>query len=266
MSQTAPFLLAHRYLLIQLARREVLLRYRGSVLGIGWSFLHPLLLLLVFTLVFGGVFGGRWDSQTSSKTGFDMALFIYCGLAVFTPFSEVISSAPRILFAHQHLVRKVVFPVELLPLTSFIAANVHAAAHFVLLILAVALHGKLEPTALLLPLVLLPAWLTTLGLAWMFAAAGAYVRDIGHGMPVLTQLMMFGMPVFYPSTASPGLLQTLNYFNPIAQSIENLRRIMLEHAMPNWSHWGLMLALSLICVLGGHLFFKRCREEFADVL
>jgi lipopolysaccharide transport system permease protein len=259
-------IIAHRYLLGQLIRREVLARYRGSALGIGWSFIHPLLLLLVFTLVFGGVFGGRWGGAAAGKTGFDMALFIYCGLAVFVPFAEVIGSAPKILLTNQHLVRKVVFPLETLPLASLAAASIHGAAHIFLLILAVMLTGQIHTSALLVPLILLPAWILTLGLAWWLAAAGAYLRDIGHGMPVLTQLLMFGMPVFYPGIAAPELLRAVNTYNPIAVSIEDLRLVLIPGSSPDWVHWSLMVFIATTCALAGYAFFNRCREEFADVL
>lgn len=257
---------AHRHLLGQLIQREVLVRYRGSILGIGWSFLHPLLLLAAYTLVFGGIFGGRWGAENSGKTGLDIALFIYCGLAVFVPLSEAVVSAPKLLLANQHFVRKVVFPLEILPLASLVAASIHGAAHLGLLAVAAILSGHLHATALLMPLVLLPAWLSALGLGWLLAAAGAYLRDIGHGMPILMQLVMFALPVFYPSSAAPALLQSINRINPIAVAIEDLRRILIDGAPPDWSGWLAMSCLGAALAIAGHLFFSRCREEFADVL
>jgi lipopolysaccharide transport system permease protein len=261
-----PSLFAHRYLLGQLIRREVLARYKGSALGIGWSFLHPLLLLFAFTLVFGGVFGGRWGSGDGGKTGFEMALFIYCGLAVFVPFSEVIGGAPKLLLANQHFVRKVVFPLEILPVAGLIAASIHGVAHLALLAAAAMLSGHINASALLVPLILIPAWLLTLGLAWGLAAAGVYVRDIGHGTPVLMQLLMFGLPVFYPNSAAPGPLRMLNHFNPVAQAIEDLRGALMAGTAPAWDRWFLMLCLGTACAILGYAFFARCREEFADVL
>jgi lipopolysaccharide transport system permease protein len=261
-----PSLIAHRYLLGQLIRREVLARYRGSALGIGWSFLHPLLLLFAFTLVFGGVFGGRWGGNPEGQTGFAMALFIYCGLAVFVPFAEVIGNAPRVLVANQHFVRKLVFPLETLPLAALAAATIHGIAHVLLLVVASMLAGHVHATALLVPVLLLPAWLLTLGLAWAFAAAGAYVRDIGHGMPVFTQLLMFGLPVFYPVSAAPDPLRAINLFNPVAVAMEDLRNALVAGSPPDWERWFLMLGLGAMCALLGHAFFIRCREEFADVL
>lgn len=257
---------SHRYLIDQLVRREVLLRYRGSILGLGWSFLYPLLMLFAFTLVFGGVFGGRWGGADGGMSGFEMALFIYCGLALFAPFSEVVVSAPKLLLVHQNFVKKVVFPTQVLPLVSLLAASLHGTVHIALLILAALLTGHAHATVLLIPLILAPAWLMTLGLAWFLTAAGAYVRDLAHGMPVLMQLLMFMLPVFYPSNAAPEFLRTINQFNPLAIAIEDLRRALLNGESPDWMIWFGLLLVGLVCLVLGYVFFARCREEFADVL
>ena len=261
-----PSLIANRYLISQLVRREVLLRYRGSALGIGWSFFYPLLLLFAFTLVFGGVFGGRWGEGNGGKSGFEMALFIYCGLAVFTPFSEVITNTPRLLLAHQNFVKKIIFPTEILPLVSMLAASIHAVANLLLLVIGALLAGHNHLTLLILPVVLLPVWLITLGFAWFLTAAGAYVRDLAHGVPVLAQLLMFILPVFYPSSAAPGILQAVNSINPLATAMEDLRRVILLGQSPLWSAWIQMLAVGIACSLVGYAFFLHCKEEFADVL
>lgn len=256
----------HHYLIGQLVRRDVLLRYRGSLLGIGWSFLYPLLLLSAFTLVFGGVFGGRWGSGIGGMKGLELALFIYCGLVVFTPFSEVVTSAPRLLLGNQNFIKKIIFPSEILPMVALLSASVHGMAHLILLLIAALLAGHAHGSLLLAPVALLPAWLFTLGLAWLFTAAGAYVRDLAHGMPVLVQLLMFLSPVFYPLAAAPGPLRTLHTLNPLAMAMEDLRRTVLMGLPPDWHTWLLMLLVGLVSSVIGYAFFMRCREEFADVL
>ena len=259
-------LVANRYLIYQLVRREVVLKYRGSVLGLGWSFLYPLLLLAAFTLVFGGVFGGRWGDGNQGKSVIEMALFIYCGLTVFTPFAEVITNAPRLLLSNQNFVKKIIFPTEILPVVSLLAASIHALAHLALLALGAVLTGQVHPGGLLLPVILLPVWLFTLGLAWVITAAGAYLRDLAHGIPVLTQLLMFVLPVFYPGNAAPDLLKTLNAYNPLALAMEDMRRILLAGLLPEWNAWFTTFAIGVACTVTGYAFFMRCREEFADVL
>lgn len=200
----------------------MLVKYRGSVLGIGWSFLYPLLLLFAFTLVFGGVFGGRWGEAESARSGIDMALFIYCGLAVFTPFSEVITSTPRLLLVNQNFIKKMISPVEILPVVAVLAALIHGTVQLLLLAGAAFVAGHRYPTMLVAPLVMVPVWLFTLGAAWFLAAAGAYLRDLAHGMPVLAQFLMFVLPVFYPAAAAPGVLRGLNAVNPLALTIERI--------------------------------------------
>ena len=259
-------LVANRYLIYQLVRREVVLKYRGSVLGLGWSFLYPLLLLAAFTLVFGGVFGGRWGEASEGRSGIHMALFIYCGLAVFTPFAEVMTNAPRLLLSNQNFVKKIVFPTEILPVVSLLAASLHGLAHLALLALGAFLTGHRHPSALLITIVLLPAWLFTLGLAWFITAAGAYLRDLAHGIPVLAQFLMFVLPVFYPGNAAPGVLKTLNTYNPLARAMEDMRGVLLTGQYPDWTIWLSTFAMGAASALLGYVFFMRCREEFADVL
>lgn len=256
----------NRYLLGQLVRRDVLLKYKGAYLGIGWSFLYPLLLLVAFTLVFGGVFGGRWSNSGEGMHGFELALFIYCGLTVFSPFSEVISVAPRLLLANQNFIKKIIFPTEILPLVTLLSASVRGIAHLLLLLLAALITGHVHASMLLTPIALLPVWLFTLGLSWFITAAGAYVRDLAHGMPVLVQLLMFLSPVFYPLAAAPGFLRTLHTINPLALAMEDMRRTVIMGLPPDWGNWMVMLATCLVFAALGYAFFMRCREEFADVL
>lgn len=253
----------HHYLIGQLVRREVLLKYRGSYLGIGWSFLYPLILLAAYTLVFGNILGARWGN---ARNGLELTLFIYCGLLVFTPFMEVLNSAPRLLHGHQNYVKKIIFPTEILPLVSVLAATAHGLVNVLLLVVVSLLAGHAHPSLLLIPLALLPAWLFTLGLAWMLAAAGAFIRDLVHVMPVFAQLLLFLSPVFYPLDAAPGALRGFHRFNPLAIAIEDVRRTALEGLPLLGSNWLFMLSVGLITALLGHAIFQRLREDFADVL
>lgn len=256
----------HRYLVWQLVRRDVLLKYKGAYLGIGWSFLYPLLLLTAFSIVFSGVFGGRWKGGSTGMKGMELTLFIYCGLVVFTSFSEVISTAPRLLLANQNFIKKIIFPTEVLPLVSLLSSCVHGAANLIILILAALISGHTHASAFLVPVVLLPAMLFSLGLAWFLTAAGAYIRDLAHGMPVLMQMLIFILPVFYPLDASPAFLRAFNAFNPLSLAMEDMRRIILYGLPPNWTLWLIMLLIGLFSAILGYIFFIFCKEEFADVL
>lgn len=257
------FVYRYHYLIGQLVRRDVILKYRGSFLGIAWSFLYPLLLLSVFTLVFGNIIGSKWSTRGS---GIDLALFIYCGLLVFTPFAEVFNAAPRLLQNYQAYVKKILFPTEILPVVSVLTASVHGLVNLLVLSLAAVYAGHQHPLLLLAPLVLLPAWLFLLGCAWILTAMGAYVRDLIHLMPVLTQLMMFLSPVFYPIEAAPPLLQQFSQINPLAMTILDMRKVVLNGDSPHWGHWLLMLLACLGMAILGYVFFRRCKEDYADVI
>lgn len=257
----------HRYLIGQLVRRDVILKYRGSYLGIGWSFLYPLLLLATFTVVFGGVFDGRWArGQNDGMKSLDLALFMYCALVVFNPFSEVATATPRLMLANQNLVKRIIFPTEILPLVTLLSASVHGLTHVFILALISMLAGHAHVTVVVAPIVLLPVWLFTLGVAWLFSVLGVYVRDLAHGMPVIMQLCMFLLPVFYPLTAAPSFLRTLHAFNPIAMAMEDMRRTVIMGLWPDWGAWFLMSVVGLFFAAAGYATFMRCKEEFADVL
>ncbi|MES2536577.1 MAG: ABC transporter permease [Pseudomonadota bacterium] len=257
-------LFRHRYLIGQLTRRDVLLKYRGSYLGLAWSFLYPLLLLSAFTFVFGKILGARWPQPAGQAAPF--ALIMYCGLIVFNIFAEVANGAPRLILGYQSYVKKIIFPVEILPLVLVTSAWIHAAINLLMLLLAIALFGELHPTMLLTPIVLLPMVFFSFGLAWFLSAAGVFVRDMVHVMPVLVQVFMFLSPVFYAVSAVPQSLRWFYQLNPLSAVIEDLRRVTLWGEMPHWGSWSITLALSLVMAFAGYLIFMRGKEEFADVL
>jgi lipopolysaccharide transport system permease protein len=258
-------LFGHRYLIAQLTRRDVLLKYRGSYLGIGWSFLYPLLLLAAFTFVFGKVLGSRWP-QSEGHGGAPLSLIMYCGLIVFNVFSEVAGAAPRLIQGYQSYVKKIVFPVEILPVVLVATACTHAVINLVILLLAVALMGNMHITLLLIPIVMLPMVFFAFGIAWLLAAAGVFIRDLSHVMPVFIQIFMFLSPVFYAVSTVPEYLHWFYWINPLSAVIEDLRIVALSGEMPNWGKWILTLLVSLITAIVGYASFQRGREEFADAL
>jgi lipopolysaccharide transport system permease protein len=257
-------LLRHRYLIGQLTRRDVLLKYRGSYLGIAWSFLYPLLLLSTFTFVFGNILGSRWPQPAGHATPF--ALIMYCGLIVFNIFSEVASAAPRLILGYQSYVKKIIFPVEILPVVLVATAWIHAAINLVILLLATVLFTEVHSTIVLIPIVLLPMVFFSFGLAWFLSATGVFVRDLVHVMPVFVQIFMFLSPVFYAVSAVPHYLHWFYKLNPLSAVIEDLRRVALWGEMPHWGSWSITLSVSLITAIVGYIFFVRGKEEFADVL
>lgn len=252
-------------LIAQLAQREVMARYRQSWLGSAWLLLMPLLMLLVYTLVFREVFQVRWAPPGESALTF--ALRIYAGLAVFTFFAEFINRTPTLIVEQAHLVKKVVFPVQLLCWASLAAALVHLGVSALLLVLMRWWSlGALPWSALALPLVWLPLVLLCLGLGWALSALGTFVRDIGQFLSMLMSALVFLSPVFFPVEVLPRHLQAWMWLNPLAPVMTQTRRVLLEGQWPDWHSWGLSLLMGAALALAGAWLFRRLRPGFADVL
>lgn len=256
----------HRDVVARLAAREVLARYRGSLLGILWSFLNPLLLLAAFTFVFSVVFESRWDVSTGGRA--DFALVLFAGLVVYWCFSDCAGRAPDLVLENAALVKRVVFPLEVLPWVVLLAALFHACVGVgVLLAARLALGGGAPPpTALLFPLVLAPVALLSLGCSWFLASLGVYVRDVRQVVPVGLTLLLFLSPIFYPLEAVPDGMRTAVALNPLALLVEQMRGVLLFGRVPDpaallavtLSGWGVAWL--------GLVWFTRTRRGFADVL
>lgn len=255
----------HRQLVWQLTRREVLGRYRGSLLGIAWAVGNPLLMLAVYTLVFGYIFRARWGEGVD--TAGEYALVLFCGLTVFGIFSEVVSRAPSLILANPNYVKKVVFPVDCLPWVLIGAALFHAAASLsVLLIAQLLIRGVLPWTVLWLPVVLLPLVLLAVGAAWLLASLGVYLRDVGHLVNALVTVLLFLSPVFYPAASLPAPLHRVLLLNPLTAVLESARAVLLWGQSPDWPLLVPCLLVGALAAWLGWLWFDRTRSGFADVL
>ena len=259
-SLSSPFI--NRYLLGQLIKRDVLLRYRGAMFGVAWMFLNPLIMLAIFAFVFGQIFQARWPQQDG---GAPFWLVLYSGLIAFNIFAEAVSRAPAAVRSHPSYVKKIIFPVEILPLVPLGAAMVHGAFNYLILLAALAWTGHLTSSALLYPLALLPLLLLALGLAWFLAAWGVFIKDMSQIVPPFVQMLMFLSPVLYPASAVPAVLRPFYQFNPLGSVIEACRNVALGHPA-NWAQWTIALLLGLTAACLGHAFFRHSRDEFADVL
>jgi len=255
----------HRYLIYVLTKNEVVKRYKGSYIGIGWSFLTPLMMLGIYTLVFGEILQARWSSQAGGAVKF--ALVIYCGQNIFTLVSEAVSRAPSLVVSNPHFVKKVIFPLEILPITIVGSALLNSILSFLVLGLFVGFsHGGLSWTFILLPIVLGPIVLFVLGLCWFFSSLGTYIRDIETVIPLALTGLLFLSPVFYPLSAVPAKLQFLFYLNPLTYPIEEVRGILLWGITPSWGNLLLEWFAGLITMIAGYTWFQKTKEGFADVL
>lgn len=259
----------NRALIFQMSRREVLGRYKGSILGLLWSFLNPLLMLSVYTFFFAVVFKSRWGGTvtevTESKTQF--AVILFAGMIVHSLFSEVLSRAPGLILSNINYVKKVVFPLEILAVISMLTALFHSMVSiFVLLIVFVAFNGYLHWTVIFLPLVIIPFVSLIMGLAWILASVGVYVRDVGQSIGLAMTVLMFLSPVFYPVSALPSFLQPWIMLNPLTIIIEQVREVVVWGQMPNWSYLGLYALIALFVSWIGFAWFQKTRKGFADVV
>ena len=263
--EMATSLWRNRGLAIALTKREVIGRYRGSFMGILWSFFNPVFMLTVYTFVFSVVFKARWGGGSDSKTEF--ALILFAGMIVFNLFSECINRAPGLILSNVNYVKKVVFPLEILPAVVLGAALFHLLVSvLVWLIFYIVFFGMPHLTLLLFPFILLPLVLLTLGLSWILASLGVYLRDVGQIVGVITTALMFLTPIFYPVTALPERYQTFLLLNPLTPVIEQTRQALVWGNVPEIKFWVLSLIASVVIAWLGFAWFQKTRKGFADVL
>ena len=256
----------NRHLIVQMTRREVVGRYKGSALGLAWSFLTPILMLAVYTFVFSVVFKARWGTDgDESKTQFALVLFV--GMIVHGLFAEVLNRAPGLILSNVNYVKKVVFPLDVLPVIAMGAALFHASISLAVLLIAFALfNGYLHWTIIFIPVVLLPLVILTLGVAWIFASLGVFLRDVGQTVGIITTMMLFLAPIFYPVTALPEEVRPLIMANPLTFIIEEARGVVILGRMPEWTGLGIYTLAATAVAWAGFAWFQKTRKGFADVL
>ena len=256
----------NRQLIWQMTRREVLGRYRGSLLGMAWSFITPLIMLIVYTFVFSVVFNARWNAG-GDESKIDFAIVLFTGMIVFGLFAEIVNRAPGLIVSNVNYVKKVVFPLEILSWVTLGSVLFHSVISLTVLLLVQLVINRFLPwTILFFPLVLLPLILASLGTAWFLAALGVYVRDIGQVTTVFTTVLMFLSTVFYPISALPEYYQTWLRLNPLVLIITESRKVLIFGSLPDWLSLGAALFVSFAIAFSGFWWFQKTRKGFADVL
>lgn len=255
----------NRSLIWTLVVRDVASRYRGSLMGVLWSFFNPMFMLAVYTFVFSVVFKSRWNSASESRAEF--ALILFAGLLIFNLFSECLSRAPGLILSNVNYVKKVVFPLEILPWVSVGSALFQMMISLCVWTLFYLLLKGMPPLSMvLLPVLLVPLVLLTMGLSWMVASLGVYVRDISQLISIFLTALMFLTPIFYPIAALPQRYQQIIMLNPTTLVIEQVRGILFFGTMPDWPLFFVYAAISLMTAWAGFAWFQKTRKGFADVL
>lgn len=255
----------NRSLIKAMVVREVTGRYRGSVFGILWSFFNPVFMLAVYTFVFSVVFKARWNAGSDSRTEF--ALLLFAGLIVFNLFAECVNRAPSLILSNVNYVKKVVFPLEILPWVVLGSATFHALISLgVWFLFYIILFGLPHVTVLLLPLASLLLLLFVMGLSWVLASLGVYLRDVSQFIGIVTSVLMFLSPIFYPASALPEKYRHLLFLNPLFPIIEATRDVLFWGKVPDMKILSVYLLGALMVAWLGFAWFQKTRKGFADVL
>lgn len=256
----------NRGLIVTLTKREVLGRYKGSLIGLMWSFLNPIMLLTLYTLIFSGIFNAGKNIMHGERH-FDYAFFLFIGLIVHGMLVEVLAQAPTLIIRNANFVTKVPFPIEILPVVQLLVACMHACISiFLLLVMICIFQGGLRLQILLLPALMVPYALFILGAALMLSSLGVYLRDLGHLIGFGLTVVLFASPIFYSLDAVPSNLQNLLYLNPLTFTIEQARDLVFSTSLFNVKgYFAYFIACVLFCWLG-YVCFQKSRRGFANVL
>ncbi len=257
----------HRSLVRQLFVREIQSRYRGSILGLLWSFVTPLLMLFIYTFVFKYIFKARWSVPGNDGEVLNFAMMLFLGLIIHGMIADILNRSPGLILENVNFVKKVVFPLEILPVVVLLSALFNFIVGFILLLgfVVVELH-TIPVTALLAPLIFVPYLLMLLGISWMLAALGVYIRDIQHITGTLATLLLFLSPIFYSIDILPEYLQKLILLNPIAVIVEAFRSVVIYGEIPEYLSLLVYSGVAVLMALMGYFLFQRSKRGFADVL
>jgi lipopolysaccharide transport system permease protein len=255
----------HWRLIYEMIKREVIGRYRGAMMGLLWSFFTPVLMLMVYTFVFSVIFKSRWVGGTGSRAEF--AIVLFAGLMIFNLFSECINRAPSLVLSNPNYVKKVIFPLEILPVVAFGSALFHFfVSVLVWLLFYLIIFGLPSAQALWLPVVLLPLALLCIGLSWCLASLGVFLRDVGQVIGVITTVLMFMSPIFYSVESLPERFRRFMYISPITYFVEQTRDLLVWDKGMHWLPWFKVMLLSTVIASLGFAWFQKTRKGFADVI
>lgn len=256
----------HRLLIWQLLKRDIQSRYRGSALGLLWSLVTPVIMLSIYTFVFQQVFKARWsDNQGATTLGFAVILFL--GLSLNGLLSDILIKSPTLITSNQNYVKKIVFPLEALSWITLFSAFFTFLTNFILLLVLILAELKSVPlTALWLPIILLPYCILLMGISWVLAALGVYLRDIQQVMGTLSTLLLFLSPVFYSADALPSAVRGWLFLNPLAYVVEASRAVLIYGRLPDFIGLAIYSIAALMIAYMGHWFFRKVRPGFADVI
>lgn len=254
-------------LIREMVNREIQGRYRGSVFGIVWSMITPLLMLGIYTFVFGFIFKSRWIANDGEASTWEFSVILFSGLIIFQIMADTLTRAPTLIIDNANYVKRVVFPIEILIIVSIGNALFHALISIIVLMpILFIVFGQLHFTILWAPIVLLPFLILICGLGWILCSLGTYLRDIGQFIGTAVTALLFLSPIFFPPTALPDWLQPWLNLNPLTTPVTQLREVMIFGHHPDFVSLAIYSGISVGIGLAGYAWFQKTRKGFSDVL
>ena len=255
----------HFSLVVQMAKRDVISRYRGSFAGLLWSFFNPLLMLAIYTFVFGVIFKSRWNENTTNH--FQYAVVLFAGLNINTFFAECANKATTVILENTNFVKRVVFPLETLTWSTICSGLFHLfVSTIVLLVISPFIMGGIPWTIVMFPVVVICFLPFVAGTVWLLASLGVYFRDLKQLVSIVTMALMFLAPILYPATLIPERFRLALYFNPLTIIVEASQNVLIWGKLPQWDHLSVYLLASLPFAWVAFAWFEKTRKGFADVL
>jgi len=261
-------------LLWQLGCRDIQTRYKGSVLGLLWSLITPILTVSLYTFLFSGVFHAQWGEDFGNAKTLDAspshgqyAMILFTGLMLHTFLADIMQRAGWVVTQQANLVKKVVFPLHVLPAVVVFSSIFQIMVSLLVLLLALLLTGQSAHLSWIgLPLLLLPFVILGLGMAWLLGALGVFLRDLNQLMGWLVTALLFSAPVLYPLKTVSQKMGAWLYLNPLTYMVEEWRQVIYAGSWPHWDQWGVYLLFSMVFAWLGYLLFGKMKKGFADVL
>jgi lipopolysaccharide transport system permease protein len=255
----------HRNLTRELAKRDILGRYRGANFGLMWSLMAPLMLLAIYTIAFGEILGSRWNQASGDSAAFGMVLFL--GIMVHGFFAECFARSPRLMLENTNYVKRVVFPLHVLPWSVVLSALFHLGMNLVVFcVLNLLVFSSFSPYVLLAPLVVAPLVLMTVATCWFVAALGVYVRDISQAVPVVVTALLFLSSAIVPVDVLPERYRLVFELNPLTFFIDQVREVALWGRLPDWSGIAVRAVVGLVLLYVSYGWFRVSSRGFADVI
>jgi len=254
----------HGSLIANFVKRDLQARYKGSAIGLFWSVIHPLTMLLLYTFVFSSILKVRVGAEEGTGS---FAIYLFCGLLPWNAFAEGLSRSSGVVLEHANLIKRTIFPAEILPVYPVISGIVNELIGFGILLAAMVVTAhRFTPVMLVLPVILLLQFMLTIGLAWIVAGTTVFIRDLGQMLGMILTVWIFLTPIFYPPSLVPADLRVLLMVNPMYAVVEAYRSLILIGRVPSWQSLALLALFASVVFLVGYRVFTRMQPAFADVI